>query len=87
MIHLMHPSTPEAGSKGFSNSKMMPSCSPDLNPIKNLCALLKRETYRQEKQYTSLNSLWGSVLNSYMTECMDNRLLQVLEKKDAYIGY
>lgn len=85
-------------SKGFKDGKMMtwPPFWPDLNPIENLWALLKREIYSQGKQYTSLNSLWASLLAASakigrdlikkLAESVDMRLIQVLEKKGGYIG-
>lgn len=75
-----------------------PFCSHDLIPIENLWAFLKKEIYSYGKQYTSLNSLWASLLvasakigcdhvkEKKLTESMYMRLIQVLEKKGGYFG-
>lgn len=31
--------------------------SPDLNPIENMCGILAREVYRNQRQYTSVEDL------------------------------
>ncbi|KAK7130479.1 hypothetical protein R3I93_019969 [Phoxinus phoxinus] len=73
-----------------------PPSSPDLNPIENLWALLKREIYSEGKQYTSLNSVWEAVVASAqkvdhqqikkLTDSMNGRLITVIEK-GGYIGH
>lgn len=57
MLHLMHQSTPLHG-KGHKDERIMtrPS-SPDLNPVENLWALLKREIYIEGKNSTPLWTL------------------------------
>lgn len=50
--------------KGLKDEKLMtwtPS-SPDLIPIENFWAVLKQEIYIEDKQYTSLNSVWEAVV-------------------------
>lgn len=74
-----------------------PPSSPDLNPIENLWALIKREIYSGGKQYTSLNSVWEAVVAAAqkvdrqqikkLTDSMDGRLLSVIEKKGGNIGH
>ena len=74
-----------------------PPSSPDLNPIDNLWALLKREIYSEGKQSTSLNSVWEAVVASAqkvalqqikkLTESMNGRLITVIEKTGGYIGH
>ena len=39
-----------------------PPYLPDLNPIENLWALLKRDIYGAGKQYTSQNTVWEAVV-------------------------
>lgn len=86
-------------SKGFKDDRIMkwPPSSPDLNPIENLWALLKREIYSEGKQYTSLNSVWAAVVAAAqkvdrqqikeLTDSMNGRLITVIEKKGGYIGH
>ena len=84
--------------KGISGDKLMswPPCSPDLNPIENYWALLKREIYSQGRQFSSLNSVWDAVVEASakiepetvgnLTNSMDKRLVKVLQKKGGYIN-
>ena len=65
--------------------------SPDLNPIENLRSLLKWSIYSQEKQYTSLNSVWEAVVTAAqnddsqliekLTDSMHGRPMTVMQKK------
>ena len=84
--------------KGITGSKIMkwPAQSPDLNPIENLWAIIKRRVYPADRQYTSQGQLWEAIkdvcaalepheiLN--LTSSMDNRLFQVIQKTGSYIG-
>lgn len=97
--HASKYSTAWLASKGLKEEKIMtwPPCSPDLNPIENLWSIIKREIYREGKQYTSLNSVWEAVVAAarhvdrkqikQLTESMDGRLLSVIMKKGGYIGH
>ena len=97
--HASKYSTAWLASKGLKGEKIMtwPPCSPDLNPIENLWSIIKREVYKEGKQYTSLNSVWEAVVAAAhnvgreqikkLTESMDGRLLSVLMKKGGYIGH
>ena len=38
-----------------------PPCSPDLNPIHNMWAILKLDIYEDEKQFTLKEDLWRSI--------------------------
>ena len=51
-------------SKGLKYVQIMtcPPSSPDLHPIENLWALLKRDIYSEGRQSTSLNSIWEAVV-------------------------
>lgn len=74
-----------------------PPSSPDLNPIENLWALLKREIYSDGRQYTFLNRIWEAVVAASakidreqikkLTDSMDGRLMAVIENKIGYIGH
>lgn len=84
--------------KGFSGKKLMswPSSSPDLNPIENLWALVKRELYQGGKQYSSKAELWKAIQNKTaaikpatiksLTGSMDKRLVSMLENKGGYVN-
>ena len=49
--------------KGFVGERIMqwPANSPDLNPIENLWAIIKREVYKNGKQYQTNDDLWRSI--------------------------
>ena len=97
--HASKYSTAWLANKGLKDDRKMtwPPSSPDLNPIENLWALLKREIYHGGKQYTSLNSVWEAVVAAAqkvdrqqikkLTDSMDGRLVAVIEKKGGYIGH
>ena len=97
--HASKYSTAWLANKGLKDDRKMtwPTSSPDLNPIENLWALLKREIYHGGKQYTSLNSVWEAVVAAAqkvdrqqikkLTDSMDGRLVAVIEKKGGYIGH
>ncbi|KAF7643280.1 hypothetical protein LDENG_00242360 [Lucifuga dentata] len=62
--HASKYSTAWLASKGLKDDGKMtwPPSSPVLNPIENLWALLKRDTYSERRQYASLNSVWEAVV-------------------------
>lgn len=84
--------------KGFSGKKLMvwPSSSPDLNPIENMWALLKKEMYKGGKQYKSKGDVWEAIQAGIknispetvkaLTNSMDQRLIKVVENKGNYIN-
>lgn len=86
-------------SKGFKGDRLMvwPPASPDLNPIENLWAMLKRKVYSQGHQYTSLTTLWDAVVAAAaeitpeeiknLTTSVDRRLWSVIVKKGGYTGH
>lgn len=83
--------------KGFVGETYMdwPANSCDLNPIENLWSILKREIYRNSKQFNSKHDLWEAVkvaANNVsastivnLTSDVDNRLVRVLENKGASV--
>ena len=48
---------------GFNNRWVIvwPPNSPDLNPMENLWAMIKRRVYRNGRQLTNLNDLWNAI--------------------------
>lgn len=86
-------------SKGIMGERLMewPACSPDLNCIENFWSALKRKVYANGKQYTSKETLWKALQKAAasfkppeianLTKSMDNRLISVIQKNGAYIGY
>jgi transposase len=83
--------------KGFKQEKIMtwPPASPDLNPIENLWALIKKKVYEGGQQFQSLSNLWNAVkaaANSILpseianlTKSVDNRLLKIIQTKGCYV--
>ena len=51
---------------GFSGPRLMkwPACSPDLNPIENICFVLKGQVYRNGRQISSKDALWEAILDA-----------------------
>lgn len=84
--------------KGFRENKIMtwPPSSPDLNPIENLWAIVKKELYKGGKQYKSKSELWDAIETvvkaispdtiKTLTSSMDERLMRIIEKKGGYIN-
>lgn len=84
--------------QGFKDDRLMiwPPCSPDLNPIENFWGILKRDVYKDGRQFSSKDALWDaicavarSVPATTVTELIksvDNRLLSVVQKKGSYIN-
>ena len=84
--------------KGLTGSKLMkwPSSSPDLNPIENMWALVKRELYSGGKQYSNKSDLWEAIKKATqsikpetvksLTNSMDDRLFKIIDKKGGYIN-
>jgi transposase len=97
--HASKYSTAFLAEKGIKGDTLMiwPPCSPDLNPIENLWSILKRKIYHEGQQYSTLTSLWDTLVAvsaqispeeiKKLTSSMDNRLLHVVEKKGGYIGH
>ena len=85
--------------KGIAGNKIMtwPPQSPDLNPIENLWATIKRRVYPADKQYTSQEQLWEAIKDvcaalepqeiQNLTSSMDNRLFTVIQKTGGLHRY
>ena len=86
-------------SQGFVDDRIMdwPPVSPDLNPIENVWAILKKDIYREGEQYDSCDDLWKAICDAArrigkdvikaLTNSVDTRLCQVIETKGAHIGH
>jgi len=83
----------------FKENRFMewPSNSPDLNPIENLFSRIKSDLYKAGTSYSNKNDLWTALkmtihqidkkLVSSLTTSMDSRVIQIFEKKGAYINH
>ena len=84
---------------GFVDDRLMvwPAVSPDLNPIENLWSIIKKDLYKEGKQYCLINELWDEITKvaqsidkdtiKNLTSSVDKRLCDILEKKGGYIGH
>ena len=84
---------------GFKGARLMkwPANSPDLNPIENLWAIVKRRVHANGRQFTSKDQLWTNIkevckqiqpqeiLN--LTLSVDKRLSPVVLKKGSHTGH
>lgn len=71
--------------------------SPDLNPIENLWAILKRKLGGLEHQPGSIKELWEKIYEMWgeidvkycenLVESMPRRIKQVIRKKGDITGY
>ena len=69
--------------------------SPDLNPIKNLWAVVKAKLYESGKQYNNKSNLWDSIKSicsnfephtfQNLKKPMDKRILTILKNKGSYV--
>ena len=85
-------------SLGFKEDTLMvwPACSPDLNPIENLWAIVKRTLYSNGKQYSSKSELWSAILNAAkavkpftiekLTNSVTDRIYEVIKSNRSHIG-
>ena len=85
-------------SKNIKNEKIMewPSQSPDLNPIENLWAIVKKDLYPDTKQYANKRELWAELqkvcskikpeIIRELTQSCDNRLFQCVQANGGSIN-
>lgn len=74
-----------------------PARSPDCNPMENIWAILARRVYANNKQYDTVEELKIAILAACNTidmsllkklsDSMNNRLYDVIEKKEGVINY
>ena len=77
----------------FNNERVMewPPNSPDLNPMENLWAIIKRRVYSNGRQFTNLNNIKdvsGSVTPteiSNLTNLVDQRLVKILRNNGSHV--
>ena len=84
--------------KGISGKKLMmwPPASPDLNPIENLWAIVKKKIYVGGRQHENKVDLWDAIQAACkdvncteienLTNSLDKRVMLVFEKKGGHIG-
>lgn len=77
---------------GIKREKLIvwPPSSPDLNPIENLCSILKQKVYEGRRQFISKQQLWEAILTSCeeiqaetlqkLTSSMDARIVKQLSE-------
>lgn len=73
-----------------------PPGSPDLNPIENLWAIVKKNIYVVGKQYDNKADVWDDIqtacknINSSeiesLTNSEDKRVILVIERKGGHVG-
>ena len=85
-------------SLGFKNQKLMvwPPNSPDLNPIENLWAIIKRKVYSNGKQFSSKTELWEAIQGAMrsldsttiknLTNSVNKRIFEVINRNGRYIN-
>ena len=80
----------------FKEGRLMVSPnSPDLNPIKNLWAIIKWRIYADGRQFNTLDALWNAVVDACrsikpcevrkLTSAIDKRLLKILKNGGGYV--
>ena len=72
-----------------------PPNSPDLNPMENMWAIIKRIVYSNRRQFTNLNDHWNAVKEvsgsitpteiSNLTNSVDQRLVTVLRNNGCHV--
>ena len=85
-------------SLGIQGDKLMrwPPCSPDLNPIENFWAIIKRDVYADGRQFTSKIVLWEAINTAAravpratikkLTDSMSKRPFYVINLHGAHVG-
>lgn len=85
-------------SLGFKNHNLMvwPPNSPDLNPIENLWAIIKRKVYSDGKQFSSKAELWAAIqvasrsidgtTIANLTNSVNERIFEVIKRNGRFIN-
>ena len=85
-------------SLGIHGEKLMdwPPCSPDLNPIENFWAIIKRNVYADGQQFTSKLVLWEAIdaaarkvppsVIKKLTDSMSSRVFEVIKLHGGPVG-
>ena len=61
-----------------------PACSLDLNPMKNLWAILVRDIYAENKQYNTVQELKTAIVSAWS---INNRIFQVINRSGGLTDY
>lgn len=74
-----------------------PACSPDLNPMENLWAIIVRRVYAQTRQYSTVGELETAIIEAWegispeiirnLVLSMKNRLFQVINRNGKLTDY
>lgn len=74
-----------------------PACSPDLNPVENLWAIMVRKIYANSKQYNSVSELKDAIVDVWnnldpqmlktLVDSMPNRLFDVIRNNGGPTKY
>ena len=83
---------------GFKDERVMvrPPNSPDLNPMENFWAIIKRRVYSNGRQFAHLNDLWIAIQEvsasitpseiSNLTSSVDQRLVKILKNNRCHVS-
>ncbi|RCN43590.1 hypothetical protein ANCCAN_10433 [Ancylostoma caninum] len=74
-----------------------PACSPDCNPVENMCGIIVRQVYRNNKQYNTVESLKTAILEAWdqiddatvakLVGSMPNRIFEIIRNSGGPINY
>ena len=82
----------------FGKDKIMvwPANSPDLNPIENLWAIIKRRVYQDGRQFTSTAGLWKAIQDAVasvtpaeikkLTSSVDSRVMKIIKTGGSHVS-
>lgn len=93
--------TSKATKQWFSDNDILvllwPACSPDLNPIENMWAILVKKVYANNKQYNTILELKSAVLKAWqeidsqliakLIQSMKNRIFEVIKNNGGTTKY